>query len=148
MSFDKKLYGLIVPDKTKHQNPVFQASRNIFGNDSESEDDSNKKPVLLRPSDNINRQHGGTRDRIFLVTQPMTDHCESCLTLTITANRANHQRHRAHPVRMSITADVYCEELNTMMEKQAQFQPASINRSAPQLLHDNARHHTAQQTIS
>ncbi|CAH0405406.1 unnamed protein product [Chilo suppressalis] len=56
MSFDKKLYGLIVPDKTKHQNPIFQASRNIFGNDSESEDDSNKKPVLLRPSDNINRQ--------------------------------------------------------------------------------------------
>ncbi|RVE46522.1 hypothetical protein evm_008813 [Chilo suppressalis] len=40
-------------------------------------------------------KHGGTRDRRFLVTRPMTDHCESCLTSTIAAERANHQRHRA-----------------------------------------------------
>ncbi|CAG9796639.1 unnamed protein product [Diatraea saccharalis] len=49
-------YGLIVSDKVKLQHPVFQASRNVFGNDSESDEESNKKPVLLRPSDNINRQ--------------------------------------------------------------------------------------------
>ncbi|RVE44141.1 hypothetical protein evm_011220 [Chilo suppressalis] len=31
----------------------------------------------------------------FLVTHPMTDHCESCLSSTIAAERANHLRHRA-----------------------------------------------------
>ncbi|RVE46685.1 hypothetical protein evm_008648 [Chilo suppressalis] len=40
-------------------------------------------------------KHGGTRDRRYLVTHPMTDHCESCLNSTITAERANHLRHRA-----------------------------------------------------
>lgn len=44
-----------MPDKSK-QNPVFQASRNVFGNDSDSDDESNKKPILLQPSHNINRQ--------------------------------------------------------------------------------------------
>ncbi|RVE49167.1 hypothetical protein evm_006174 [Chilo suppressalis] len=37
-------------------------------------------------------KHGGTRHRRFLVTHPMTDHCESCLTSKIAAN---HLRHRA-----------------------------------------------------
>ncbi|XP_061708810.1 nuclear speckle splicing regulatory protein 1 isoform X2 [Cydia pomonella] len=50
------MYGLILPDKNKPNKPIFKASRNVFGNDSESDDDSNNKPVLLRPSDNINRQ--------------------------------------------------------------------------------------------
>ncbi|RVE53011.1 hypothetical protein evm_002309 [Chilo suppressalis] len=40
-------------------------------------------------------KHGGARDRTFLVTHPMTDHCESCLTSTIAAERANQLRHRA-----------------------------------------------------
>ncbi|RVE41070.1 hypothetical protein evm_014281 [Chilo suppressalis] len=40
-------------------------------------------------------KHGGTRDRKILVTHPMTDHCESCLTSTIAAERANHPRIRA-----------------------------------------------------
>ncbi|RVE40373.1 hypothetical protein evm_014976 [Chilo suppressalis] len=31
----------------------------------------------------------------FLVTHPMTDHCESCLTSTIAAERANHLSHPA-----------------------------------------------------
>ncbi|RVE41757.1 hypothetical protein evm_013594 [Chilo suppressalis] len=35
-------------------------------------------------------KHGGTRDRRFLVTHPMTVQCESCLTSTIAAKRANH----------------------------------------------------------
>ncbi|RVE44488.1 hypothetical protein evm_010892 [Chilo suppressalis] len=42
-------------------------------------------------------KHGGIRDSKFLVTHPMTDHCESCLTSTIAAERANHLRHRACP---------------------------------------------------
>ncbi|RVE40311.1 hypothetical protein evm_015039 [Chilo suppressalis] len=40
-------------------------------------------------------KHGGARDSKFLVTDPMTDHCESCLTSTIAAERASHLRHRA-----------------------------------------------------
>ncbi|RVE41755.1 hypothetical protein evm_013592 [Chilo suppressalis] len=36
-----------------------------------------------------------TRDRKFSITHPMTDHCESCLTSTIAAERANHPRYRA-----------------------------------------------------
>lgn len=56
--------------------------------------------------------------------------------------------HSFLPNGMSITADVYCEELNTMMEKLAHLQPALVNRSSPLLLHDNARPHTAQQTVS
>ncbi|RVE52384.1 hypothetical protein evm_003022 [Chilo suppressalis] len=39
-------------------------------------------------------KHGGARDNKFLVTHPMTDHCESCLTATITSERTNHLRHR------------------------------------------------------
>lgn len=49
-------YGLILPDKAKASQPTFQASRNVFGDDSDSDDNSSKKPVLLRPSDNSNRQ--------------------------------------------------------------------------------------------
>lgn len=48
-------YGLILSDKSKPK-PTFQASRNVFGNDSESEDESKKKPALLRPSDITTRQ--------------------------------------------------------------------------------------------
>ncbi|XP_028156100.1 nuclear speckle splicing regulatory protein 1 [Ostrinia furnacalis] len=55
MSSNKK-YGLIVPEKPKQPSLVFQASRNVFGDDLDSDDESNKKPVLLQPSHNINRQ--------------------------------------------------------------------------------------------
>ncbi|RVE49200.1 hypothetical protein evm_006092 [Chilo suppressalis] len=34
-------------------------------------------------------KHGGARDSKFLVTHPMTNHCESCLSLTIAAEHAN-----------------------------------------------------------
>ncbi|XP_045454297.1 histone-lysine N-methyltransferase SETMAR-like [Melitaea cinxia] len=56
--------------------------------------------------------------------------------------------HSFLPNGMSITTDVYCEELNTIMGKLARLQPALVNHSAPLLLHDNARPHTAQQTVS
>ncbi|RVE48863.1 hypothetical protein evm_006513 [Chilo suppressalis] len=47
-------------------------------------------------------KHGGTlffliQDRRFLVTHPITNHCESCLTSTIAAERANHLHHRTSP---------------------------------------------------
>ncbi|CAF4830065.1 unnamed protein product [Pieris macdunnoughi] len=48
----------------------------------------------------------------------------------------------------TITADVYCQQLQTMMEKLAAKQPRLVNRSTPLLLHDNARPHTAQQTAT
>ncbi|RVE40335.1 hypothetical protein evm_015015 [Chilo suppressalis] len=35
-------------------------------------------------------KHEGTRDRRFSVIHPMTDHCESCFTPTIAAERAYH----------------------------------------------------------
>ncbi|RVE46045.1 hypothetical protein evm_009325 [Chilo suppressalis] len=40
-------------------------------------------------------KHGGVRDSEFSVTHPMTDHCESCLTSALAAERAKHLRHRA-----------------------------------------------------
>ncbi|RVE53772.1 hypothetical protein evm_001664 [Chilo suppressalis] len=52
-------------------------------------------------------KHRGARDSKFLVTHPMTDHCESCLTSTTAAERANHLRHRAphspsyHPLKLN-----------------------------------------------
>lgn len=48
-------YGLIVPEKSKPLR-IFQASHNIFGHDSDSEEESKKKPVLLQPSDTSKRQ--------------------------------------------------------------------------------------------
>ncbi|RVE46417.1 hypothetical protein evm_008951 [Chilo suppressalis] len=47
-------------------------------------------------------KHGGARDSKFLVTHPMTDHCESCLTSTIAAERANQLRHRAARIKINI----------------------------------------------
>ncbi|CAG5047662.1 unnamed protein product [Parnassius apollo] len=52
------------------------------------------------------------------------------------------------PNEMSITADVYYEELNTTVEKLARLQPALVNCSSPLRLQDNAQPHTAQQTVS
>ncbi|CAF4859297.1 unnamed protein product [Pieris macdunnoughi] len=48
----------------------------------------------------------------------------------------------------TITADVYCQQLQTMMEKLAAKQPRLVNRSTPLLLHDNAGPHTTQQTAT
>ncbi|XP_045458235.1 histone-lysine N-methyltransferase SETMAR-like [Melitaea cinxia] len=56
--------------------------------------------------------------------------------------------HSFLPNGTSITADEYCEELNTIMRKLARLQPALVNPSALLLRHDNARPHTAQQTVS
>ncbi|CAK1586352.1 unnamed protein product [Parnassius mnemosyne] len=47
-----------------------------------------------------------------------------------------------------ITADIYCQQLQTMKEERAAKQPRLVNRSRPLLLHDNARSHTAQQTTT
>lgn len=48
-------YGLVLPEKGK-KGPTFQASRNVFGDDSDSDKETSRKPILLRPSHNINRQ--------------------------------------------------------------------------------------------
>ncbi|TLM46754.1 hypothetical protein FEC32_18870 [Acinetobacter baumannii] len=48
----------------------------------------------------------------------------------------------------AITADVYCAELRTMIAKLAVKQSRLRNRSSPLLLHDNARPHTARETVS
>lgn len=47
-------YGLIMPDKTKKR-PIFEASRNVFGNDDDSDDENKsisftkqKKQVSLK----------------------------------------------------------------------------------------------------
>ncbi|XP_021187320.3 nuclear speckle splicing regulatory protein 1 [Helicoverpa armigera] len=57
-----KKYGLILSDKGKPK-PTFQASRNVFGNDSDSEEDSKRKPTLLRPSDITTRQAKITQEK-------------------------------------------------------------------------------------
>ncbi|XP_045456013.1 putative fatty acyl-CoA reductase CG5065 [Melitaea cinxia] len=69
------------------------------------------------------------------------------MMVTVWWSRAGVIHHSFLPNGMSIAADVYCEELITIMGKLARLQPALVNRSAPLLLHDNARPHTAQQTI-
>ena len=46
----------------------------------------------------------------------------------------------------SITANVYCNELDVMMKKLEEKQPRLVNRDRPILLHDNARPHTANLT--
>ncbi|RVE44724.1 hypothetical protein evm_010628, partial [Chilo suppressalis] len=55
-------------------------------------------------------KHGGTRDRTFLVTHPMTDHCESCLTSTIVAERAN--RLRRKPITAELVKKVVVDNLH------------------------------------
>lgn len=47
----------------------------------------------------------------------------------------------------SITADVYCNQLEQMMKKLAIKQPKLVNRLTPILLHDNARPHAARITV-
>ncbi|XP_038208458.1 nuclear speckle splicing regulatory protein 1 [Zerene cesonia] len=64
MSTNKK-YGLILPETSKAQ-PTFKASHNVFGNDSDSDEDTKKKPVLLRPSDNIKRQTRIAQEKAIL----------------------------------------------------------------------------------
>lgn len=46
----------------------------------------------------------------------------------------------------SITADVYCEEPGTMMERLANLRPALVNRSSAVGLFDQTRSHAAQRT--
>lgn len=46
----------------------------------------------------------------------------------------------------SITAEVYCTQLDEMMKKLAEKQPRLTNRQKPILLHDNARPHTSSRT--
>uniref|UniRef100_A0A0K0EG06 HTH_48 domain-containing protein n=1 Tax=Strongyloides stercoralis TaxID=6248 RepID=A0A0K0EG06_STRER len=47
----------------------------------------------------------------------------------------------------TITAEVYCEELEEMHGKLMKLKPALINRKGPILLHDNARPHISQTTV-
>lgn len=57
-----KKYGLILSDKGKPK-PTFQASRNVFGNDSDSDEESKKRPALPRPSDHMNRKIKLTQEK-------------------------------------------------------------------------------------
>ncbi|XP_049881612.1 nuclear speckle splicing regulatory protein 1 [Pectinophora gossypiella] len=61
-----KKYGLILPGAAKTRQPTFQAARNVFGDDSDSDDDSKKKSVLLQPSHNINRQAKISQDKALM----------------------------------------------------------------------------------
>lgn len=45
----------------------------------------------------------------------------------------------------TMTVDIYCQQLQTMMEEVTAKQPRLVNRSKPLLLYDNDRPHTAQQ---
>lgn len=51
-------YGLILPDKqgTKKVLPGFSATRNVFGEDSDSDDQANSMNAPVRQSDKIKRQ--------------------------------------------------------------------------------------------
>ncbi|XP_022821886.1 nuclear speckle splicing regulatory protein 1 isoform X1 [Spodoptera litura] len=57
-------YGLILSDKSKPK-PTFQASRNVFGNDSDSDDESKKRLALPRPSDLMNRKAKLTQEKVL-----------------------------------------------------------------------------------
>ncbi|XP_047505546.1 nuclear speckle splicing regulatory protein 1 [Pieris napi] len=59
-----KKYGLIIPEKSHL--PTFQASRNVFGNDSDSEDEFKKKHVLLKSSDAAKRQSKIVQEKAIL----------------------------------------------------------------------------------
>ncbi|WKY11423.1 hypothetical protein Q1695_003188 [Nippostrongylus brasiliensis] len=48
---------------------------------------------------------------------------------------------------MSITADVYCNQLDSMMNELAIKHPRLLNRDRPILLQDNARPHVARRTL-
>ncbi|CAK1539963.1 unnamed protein product [Leptosia nina] len=62
---NKKQYGLILSEKAKPQ-LTFQASRNVFGNDSDSDDESKKKAIPLQQSDNSRRQAKKTQEKVAL----------------------------------------------------------------------------------
>lgn len=47
----------------------------------------------------------------------------------------------------TITAEVYCQQLDKLDEKLSRIQPALRSRKVPLILHDNARPHTAKKTL-
>lgn len=70
------------------------------------------------------------------------------MMVTVWWTSAGLVHHSFLPNGTTMTADVYCQELQTMMEKLAIQQPTLVNRSSLLLLHDNARVHTSRQTIA
>lgn len=46
-----------------------------------------------------------------------------------------------------MTADRYCEVMQTMLSRLIEVQPHLFNRSSSQILHDNIEAHTAEQLI-
>nr|XP_033335340.1 histone-lysine N-methyltransferase SETMAR-like [Megalopta genalis] len=48
----------------------------------------------------------------------------------------------------SIAAEIYCNQLDEMMQKLKEKQPRLVNRSISILLHDDARPHSAQMTVA
>nr|XP_033334345.1 histone-lysine N-methyltransferase SETMAR-like [Megalopta genalis] len=47
-----------------------------------------------------------------------------------------------------ITTEIYCNQLDEMMQKLKEKQPRSVNKSTPILLHDNVRLHAAQMIVA
>ncbi|CAK1601979.1 unnamed protein product [Parnassius mnemosyne] len=78
-----KKYGLILSENPKNKQPTFQATRNVFGDDTDSDDESNKKPVLLKPSDNINRQSKITQEKAVLEDPTVYQYDEIYDSMTI-----------------------------------------------------------------
>ncbi|XP_050348221.1 nuclear speckle splicing regulatory protein 1 [Nymphalis io] len=58
-------YGLILRDQSKSK-LNFEATRNVFGSDGDSDDDKGTKPVLLKPSANINRQSKVAQEKAII----------------------------------------------------------------------------------
>ncbi|CAG9792151.1 unnamed protein product [Diatraea saccharalis] len=57
-------------------------------------------------------KHGVVRDNNFLVTHPVTDPCERCLTTTIAGHGAYPQRHRVF-----ITPTIKCAPLSSISKQ-------------------------------
>ncbi|CAH2050357.1 unnamed protein product, partial [Iphiclides podalirius] len=82
MTSNKK-YGLILSEKSKSKQLAFQATHNVFGDDSDSDDEPSKKSILLRPSDNINRQSKITQEKAMLEDPTVYQYDEIYDSMTI-----------------------------------------------------------------
>lgn len=71
-----KKFGLILPEKGTQKALTFQASRNVFGNDSDSDDEKRKRPLLSRPSDLSNRKAKIVQEKALIEDQTIYQYDE------------------------------------------------------------------------